>query len=41
MVGMERLMAQIIVPGVYAYTIDVLLNDGKDLKINGDVTVVR
>jgi hypothetical protein len=30
-----------VVPGVYAYTIDVLLNDGKDLKINGDVTVVR
>lgn len=30
-----------VVPGVYAYTIDVLLNDGKDLKINGDVTVVK
>ncbi|MBL0082040.1 MAG: gliding motility-associated C-terminal domain-containing protein [Saprospiraceae bacterium] len=30
-----------VVPGVYAYTIDVLLTDGKDLKINGDVTVIK
>ena len=30
-----------VVPGVYVYTIDLVKTDGKDLKINGDVTVVK
>lgn len=30
-----------IVPGVYAYTIDLTLKDGRVQLINGDVTVVR
>ncbi|MBK8701398.1 MAG: gliding motility-associated C-terminal domain-containing protein [Saprospiraceae bacterium] len=30
-----------VVPGVYAYTIDLVLTSGKDLKINGDVTVIK
>ena len=30
-----------IVPGVYAYTIDLILTDDEPLLINGDVTVIR